>query len=251
MTPIPILLYHRFGRGGDPLSTPTAVFERQLAWLAGRGFRSLRLDEFERRLADGRGGAPRKELLITFDDGYAELASIAAPALRRHGFSGVAFLITGECGTGANHVTWEQARALAAEGVIEFQSHSHSHRRWRPDDDGGRELERDLATSLERLAGELRRPRSDFRHLAWPWGICDENWERIAARLGFRYQHIVQRGAVTRTGGTLRLPRFCLDGASVGAFRGWLTLLSLPGGAKLCNKVFGAIRTHRQGLGYA
>jgi len=172
----------------------------------------------------------------------------------------VAFLITGECPTGRdrgdsanpnlNHISWDDARKLASEGIIEFQSHTHSHARWDPDSDGTRKLERDLATSLDVLSDELRLPRRTFRHLAWPWGLCNERWERLGRSLGFTYQHIVQRGAVTRPGQTIRLPRFCFDGASTRAFRTWMTLLGLPAGAAVCNRIFGTIRTYRQGAGY-
>jgi peptidoglycan/xylan/chitin deacetylase (PgdA/CDA1 family) len=258
--PISILLYHRFGRSKDPLSTPSADFERELCWLADRGYRSLTLDEFEHGINHGASANGRKSVLITFDDGYAELATVAAPALRRYGFNGVAFLITSECPPAGdladaahlnlNHISWDDARKLASEGIIEFQSHTHSHARWDASPDGTRELERDLAISLDVLSEELRLPRQTFRHLAWPWGRCNESWERVGRSLGFIYQHIVQRGAVTRPGQTIRLPRFCFDGASTQAFRTWMTLLTLPGGATFCNRIFGTIRTYRQGAGY-
>jgi len=260
MMPIPILLYHRFNQSGDSLSTPPEVFEKELSWLVTQGYRSLTLEEFEHRLSHPGKAKGKKGVLITFDDGYVELATVAAPALRRHGLTGVAFLITSECSPAeapgnlvrpsGNHISWEQARALASEGVIEFQSHTHSHKRWDTGPEGGEEVRRDLATSLDILTEQLRLPRLNFRHLAWPWGLCNEDWERIGRNLGFSYQHIVQRGAVTRTGHTMHLPRICFDGASARTFNTWMTLLSFPGGANLSNRVFGTIRAHRQGLGY-
>lgn len=248
---IPILLHHHIDAGRDALSTHPEAFERELAWLAERGYRTLSLDEFDRALAGGAGGAPRRCVLLTFDDGYADLYAVVAPALRRYGFTGVAFLITSLCdGSARTHLSWPQVRALAAEGTLEFQSHSHSHAHWPVAPDAEREVAADLGASVDLLTAELRLPRATFRHLAWPWGRCTEAWERVALGLGLTHQHLVQRGAVTRTGQTTRLPRLCLDGASPRAFRSWMTVLASPAGARACNRLFGTVRASRHGLGY-
>lgn len=261
MTPtIPILLYHHVDDSGDTFSTPPATFERELAWLADRGYRSLTLAEFDRALAGSANAVPRKALLFTFDDGYADLSETVAPALRRYGFTGVAFLITGLCGrsgpTGevagasSNHLSWSEARALAAEGVLEFQSHSHSHERWPSAAGTERVVAENLATSVDLLVDELRLPRAYFRHLAWPWGRCNASWERVARDLGLTHQHIVQHGAVTRAGQTTRLPRICFDGVPAPSFCRWVTIVSSPFGARACNRIFGTVRAHKHGLGY-
>jgi peptidoglycan/xylan/chitin deacetylase (PgdA/CDA1 family) len=250
---IPILLYHHIDTSGDAGSTRPEIFERELAWLADRGYRSLTLAEFDRAVAGAKDAALDKAVLITFDDGYADLPTVVAPALRRHGFTGVAFLITKLCArsgdsAGGNHLSWDAARALAAAGVLEFQSHSHTHERWPADAE--RAVAGDLSGSVDVLADELRLPRSYFRHLAWPWGRCNESWERTGRSLGLTHQHIVQRGAITRTGQTTRLPRICFDGASAQSFRTWMTVLSSAAGARACNRLFGTIRARKHGLGY-
>jgi len=257
---IPIFLYHRIDARGDAGSTHPETFERELAWLADRGYRSLTLAEFDRAVSGAASTAAKKTVLFTFDDGYADLSAVVAPALRRYGFTGVAFLITSLCarsgsagevaGASGNHLSWAQARSLAADGVLEFQSHSHSHERWSTETGAEQALAGDLAASVDVLTEELRLPRSYFRHLAWPWGRCNESWERIGRDLGLTHQHLVQRGAVTRAGQTTRLPRICFDGAFVQSFRTWVTVLSSPAGARACNRLFGTIRAHKHGLGY-
>jgi peptidoglycan/xylan/chitin deacetylase (PgdA/CDA1 family) len=253
---IPILLYHRIDARGDSLSTHPDTFEHELAWLADRGYRSLTLAEFDRAVAGAASSVPKRAFLVSFDDGYADLSTAVAPALRRYGFSGVAFLITSLCarsdpaGASGNHLSWSQARALASDGVLEFQSHSHSHERWSAEADAERVVAGDLSGSVDVLTEELRLPRSYFRHLAWPWGRCNESWERTGRSLGLTHQHIVQRGAITRTGQTTRLPRICFDGASARSFRTWMTVLSSAAGARACNRLFGTIRARKHGLGY-
>ena len=247
--PIPILLYHKIDDGIDDLATPVSVFDKQLAWLSERGYRSLTLDQFEHALENPRASAGGKSFLLTFDDGYVDLVHNAAPVLRRYGFSATAFLITSEIS--GTHVEWSDVRSLASEGLIQFQSHSHAHAHWDESAAGHETLTKDLADSLDILAAELRVPRTAFRHQAWPWGRCNARWEGIASNLGLRYQHIVQRGAVTRSNQTIRLPRICFDGSTTKAFKMWMSTLSSRAGAIACNKVFGTIRQRRHGIGYA
>lgn len=257
---IPILLHHRIDAHGDRFSTHPESFERELAWLAERGYRALSLAEFDRALVGRTGRVPHKCFLLTFDDGYADLAAVVAPTLRRYGFTGVAFVITGRCDAGGSenavgpgeraHLSWAEVRAIASEGTLEFQSHSHSHVRWPVVPGSEQAVATDLGASVDVLTAELRLPRAAFRHLAWPWGRCTEAWERSALALGLTHQHLVQRGAITRTGQTTRLPRLCLDGASTRSFRGWMRLLASPAGARACNRLFGTVRASRHGLGY-
>ncbi len=247
--PIPILLYHKINDNHiDDLSTPVSVFDAQLAWLAERGYRSLTLESFEQQLKSPRSPAADKTFLLTFDDGYVDLARNAAPILRRHGFTATAFLITSEIS--GTHLDWDDVRGLANEGLIEFQSHSHTHTHWDESAAGHATFTKDLADSLDILSSEIRLPRTTFRHLAWPWGHCTTAWEAIATRMGLRYQHIVQRGAVTRNEATIRLPRICFDGVSTNAFKAWMSVLSSRAGALACNKVFGTVRQRRHGVGY-
>lgn len=261
--PIPILLYHRVDRSGGPYTTAPDVFESHLAWLADHGYRTLTLSELDRALSapagglrgtgEGAGRRTGRAVVLTFDDGFADLETIVAPALRRHDFSAAAFLITGRCpaeaAPGQEHLAWPAARALASEGRIELHSHSHSHQRWSLAS-AGREVADDLATSLSVLAAELRRPMSSFEHLAWPYGRSCEAWETAAHDLGLRVQYSVQRGAVVRRDQCRRLPRLLVDGMPVGELGRWVMLLSRWPSALACNKVFGTVRQLRQGTSY-
>ena len=254
ITPIPILLYHRVDHSGDPFSIGPDLFDQHLSWLANRGYRSLAATELSRVLADPHAPRPAKAVAITFDDGYADLATEVAPALRRHGYQATAFLITSLCpdepGTDHEHLSWPEARDLSSEGVLELQSHTHSHGRWDVGPGDTARVMDDIGASIEVLASKLGQPRSRFAHLAWPWGRTCEDWEAAAADLGVTTQYVVQRGAANRTGQHHRLPRLLLDGASVGQLAAWMALLSARPGALAVNSVFGTIRQLRRGAGY-
>jgi len=90
-----ILIFHRVLAQSDPLcpGEPSAAqFDRLCAHLRAR-FEVLPLMEAVARLQ--KGSLPAGTLAITFDDGYADNLSIAAPILRKHGLPATIFVATG------------------------------------------------------------------------------------------------------------------------------------------------------------
>lgn len=90
-----ILAYHGFATADEAHFRPKlfiepATFERRLAALRRGGYRVIPLDQAVQDLAAGRV-APQT-VVITIDDGFASTLSIAAPALRRHGFPATVYL---------------------------------------------------------------------------------------------------------------------------------------------------------------
>jgi peptidoglycan/xylan/chitin deacetylase (PgdA/CDA1 family) len=90
-----VLIFHRVLPGRDALlpGEPTAdEFDSLLGHLKEQ-FSVLPLSEAIVRLRDG--SLPRSALAITFDDGYADNATVAAPLLRKHGLPATVFVATG------------------------------------------------------------------------------------------------------------------------------------------------------------
>jgi peptidoglycan/xylan/chitin deacetylase (PgdA/CDA1 family) len=93
-----VLAYHGVedrdpAENADGFQVPPAVFARQMEHVA-RRYRVVALDEVEAAYAGG-SALPAGAALITFDDGYRNNASIAAPMLRRMGLPAAFFLTTG------------------------------------------------------------------------------------------------------------------------------------------------------------
>jgi peptidoglycan/xylan/chitin deacetylase (PgdA/CDA1 family) len=106
----PILAFHRVNDDHDPFlpAMPTAVFAARIAHIA-RHYRVLAVEDLVERVRQGT--APRNTLALTFDDGYRDNLSHAAPILAQHRLPATIFLATGYIGT--PDVPWFDRVALA------------------------------------------------------------------------------------------------------------------------------------------
>jgi peptidoglycan/xylan/chitin deacetylase (PgdA/CDA1 family) len=96
-----VLIFHRVLAIRDPLfpgEPDAAQFHELLAHIT-RRFRVVPLAAAVESLASGT--LPARALAITFDDGYADNLSIAAPILERYGASATVFVATGYLDGGA------------------------------------------------------------------------------------------------------------------------------------------------------
>lgn len=230
---IPILLYHRIDHTSLSTATSPQVFRRHMQWLSERGWRSLSAQEFAFFTRAGKT-LPSHSFVITFDDGYASIASVALPILEEFGYKAISFVSTGflrdpEGMKGSpidadtrDFLNWDQVRELQASGVIDFQSHTHSHRRF--SECSAAEIAQDLGTSLDFLSHELALPRSHFTHLAWPWGDSKAEWRAAASRCGFKYQYTVSRQSFAQGSSLVEIPRTCFDATAFTQFQTQLWL---------------------------
>jgi len=179
---LPALLYHRVGppkQGALPgLTVSPARFERHVRWLARHGFQGICPADWSRWLKEGTP-LPKKPVLLTFDDAYEDTAEFALPILRRYGFGGAVYVVTGKVGEtnlwdqpkGAGLLRLmnkEQIRFWAGQG-IEFGAHSRTHRDLTKLSAG--ELEDEVAGSKKDLAAILD---SEVDSFAYPYGFKNE-----------------------------------------------------------------------------
>ena len=76
---------------------PPRLFEEQLDTLIGSGWSFVDLDAALAALA-GEEALPRKALLLTFDDAYADLLEVACPIMAERGLPGVVFAVASKLG---------------------------------------------------------------------------------------------------------------------------------------------------------
>lgn len=112
-----VLMYHRIANTDyDPwgLAVSPAHFDEQLAELR-RERDVMSLADFGTLLAGRR--LPKRATAITFDDGYACNARVAAPILRAHGHPATFFLTTGAIG-GDREFWWDELATLLVETCV-------------------------------------------------------------------------------------------------------------------------------------
>jgi GT2 family glycosyltransferase/peptidoglycan/xylan/chitin deacetylase (PgdA/CDA1 family) len=182
-----VLLYHHVGTATprtsqESLTVSPAQLERHVAWLRRRGYSAITPAMWIAWRVAGTP-LPRKPVMITFDDGYADLVANAFPVLRRHGFGAAAFVITGKPGgletwEGLPVMTGEQIRQCHAEG-IEIGGHGRTHRELTAICDA--DVVDEVAGSHHDLAAMGLAPVS----FAYPFGCHDE---RVRAAIAGRYQ---------------------------------------------------------------
>ena len=235
-----------------------ASFRAQVEYVTRRGWRGVGCGELEAFLAGEP--LPAKSFLITFDDGYLDNYVHAYPVLREFCQRATIFVVTGWIGEGparaasgdaaaapdcpdhrrckeairtgaADEVMlrWSEIERMRAEGVCEFHSHTHQHRRW----------DREIADETERrqhLGGDLAQSRDtlqrrlgvDSSHLCWPQGYFDDAYLEAARAAGFTHCYTTDK-SVNRPGSDpLRIGRIVAKEASPSWLERRLSWFSSP-----------------------
>ncbi len=200
----PILCYHkvdtRFELGFTQIEP--RVFRRQVETLAAAGYRSLGSDELRARVSGPARSGQARELVFTFDDGYAGLARHAFPVLAAHGYRALVFVVTDYVGRDNGwdvqygwrrfaHLDWDDLARWQERG-IEVHSHGATHARltWLSD----AQVADELGRSREAIAGRLgHRPDG----ISYPFSSVDSRVRGLAEQAGYRlgFAGPSQRGA--------------------------------------------------------
>jgi peptidoglycan/xylan/chitin deacetylase (PgdA/CDA1 family) len=219
MSALPILGYHNVAMA--PQDAPFKLlyvspdsFERQLWTLRRLGLRGVSTSEGMARLSNGTS---RGCVVFTFDDGYADTLTVAAPLLNRYGFGATCYVVSGAVGA---HNRWDeeflrerkplmsrdQLDQWLAAGM-EVGSHSLSHQRLH-------ELPRDaaryeIAQSRAALRTMLGVP---IEHFAYPFGRFTADIVELVREAGYSSAMTVQPGVARASDDRLRLPRILING---------------------------------------
>jgi peptidoglycan/xylan/chitin deacetylase (PgdA/CDA1 family) len=206
---LPVLLYHRVGPvriGGHPsLTVSLEKFESQLRALDRQGFKGISARSWLAALTEGAPLPPRP-ILLTFDDGYSDLADNALPALQHLGWTATVFVavdtIGGESewdapeGAAQRLLSAEDIRTWAAQG-FEFGAHGATHcdlTRVGPE-----RLRQEVVGGRDALAELVGRPVTAF---AYPYGSYNDDVRKMVAgsfELAFGVDEGLNGAATDRT----------------------------------------------------
>lgn len=238
-----VLAYHSVSKetGGPKLADyaiDPAEFERQLDLLKSKGFQFVPAAQAAAFLR-GEGSVPERAVLITFDDGYANVKEEAARILRARRIPAIVFVVTKMLGSfnewDQTHEQFERAlmsaedlRALKRQGFA-IGAHSRRHRSLRGLAAG--ELADEIDGSLDDLEDlEL----SSLKLFCYPYGVVDDAVEEQVRSAGAKAAFTVEPGIARADGNPMRVPRLEVlrsDGSGRRFFQKVLSG-SAPGGGR-------------------
>ncbi len=154
---VPVIMYHTVGKTIEGwnwsfLTVPWKAFDSQMSVLANKGYRSAGLDELKGHLIGKKTLGPRR-FVLTFDDGYLDNYTHAAPILAKYGFTATVFVSPdfvdpedvlrktlldverGDCVEAdletRGFMSWRELAEIERTGTFSVQSHLMTHT-WYP-----------------------------------------------------------------------------------------------------------------------
>jgi len=253
----PILLYHHVSP--DRTVTPQA-FEAEMRFLLDQGYESWSLEELLNVLA-GRKTPLKPGFAVTFDDGYVDNWVHAFPILEKLKIKATMYLVTSRVENHAalrpHHIpldtltdergpggflSWTEVRAMHASGLVQFGSHTHTHRYFirRSHYEN---LEMELNNSRDMIASHLNQPCLD---LAWPWGDYENSWVSDLQKAGYRSAMTTQAGANTVGTSPFKLHRLGMRHGKLKRLKSYMLWNRYAWSASLIGTFYGMDRRLKQ-----
>lgn len=191
---VAVLLYHSIAtvttRSFAKLTVDPVLFDEHLAALREQQVEVIPFSQVPAALADGR-----RAVAITIDDGLADAADSAAPALLRYGLPATLFVPSAFVGASAGWLpgedglrpmlSWPVLAELARAG---FEIGSHSKRHLAADVNSPGAVRRDAAESRTDLEQQLGYAVLSF---AYPFGYHSARARRAVREAGFTQAGVV------------------------------------------------------------
>ena len=214
---VPILMYHAVENALRPpkykhFYVLADEFAGQMQMLKRAGWTPITFP----MLAAARAGTaplPPKPVLLTFDDGYANLKTNVFPLMEQLGFASTVFLVSERVGKTNDWVapegydptpllTWDDIAAMQKSRLVSFEAHTATHPKLgslSPED-----VRRELAVSKDVLEQKLQAPVSV---LCYPYGDVNDTVVSLAEETGYAQAVTTEFGRARMADHPLRLPR--------------------------------------------
>lgn len=203
-----VLMYHAIDCSGWKLAVSPEIFERQMRYLARKGWAVPLTDV----VAYAKGGKklPAHAVAVTFDDGYRDVLVTALPILEWYRISATVFVPSDMSARTSPdsrpRLTEEELRTLAESPLITIGSHAETHRKLTELSPEEMKSEaNESADMLERISG--KRPR----FFAYPFGARSSDAERAAKEAGYEAAFGITEGTIHQGDNLFRLKRVQVD----------------------------------------
>ena len=212
---VPILMFHRVdrivpaGAVGRSLTLDPAKFEASLAWFRAHNVRTMTVAGVVGALE--RGEHPRDAVVLSFDDGYEDAATVVSPLLKKYGARASFYVSADLIGT-PRHASWRELRAMRDAGM-EIGCHGSRHL------DLTTLSRAQKAYEIGHCAAALTRYLGAPRTYAYAAGKYDAEAIALLGKFGFKAALTERRGDLTSLARPFELPRYRIDReASIEAF---------------------------------
>ena len=204
---VPVLMYHMvdprtpLGAVGRSLTLEPSAFEAQLVWLRAHAIRTITMND----LADAlrRGQLPRNAVVLTFDDGYTDGATVVTPLLRKYGDRASFYISAAFVGDG-RHAGWKQLRTMRAGGM---EIGCHGTRHLDLSQVTPKEAAHEVSACVTALSRYVGRPTT----YAYPAGRWNAATLVLMQRAGMKAALTERPGVVTSLAAPYTLPRRRID----------------------------------------
>lgn len=187
-----VLMYHHVGPVIDPKQEKffidTDMFSAHLDLIKEKGFTPVSLSEVEDAF-ESKQKLPRRAVLITLDDGWADNYTNAYPILKEKKVPATIFLSTAQVGFEKDILDWDQIKEMHASGFVEFSSHGANHKRLRNLSD--EEVLSELTDSKALLEEIFEKPVKSF---CYPFGAFDSRVRRLVRQAGYTMDYGTRKG---------------------------------------------------------
>lgn len=205
---IPVIMYHRVIRdksegGVHGIYVTESQFEKHLKYLKQKGFETITFKDFLNNKYKDRFNREKKQIILTFDDGYTDNYNYAFPLLKKYGFKCVIYLLSH-----LNYNKWDvevkenpehkfdlmdmsMIKEMEEYG-IEFGGHTKTHPKLAtlPIEIAQEEI----LTSKKVLEEKLGHALISF---AYPYGNLNEDVKKIVKNSGYNFAVATDSGDIS------------------------------------------------------
>ncbi|MCL4384147.1 polysaccharide deacetylase family protein [Patescibacteria group bacterium] len=213
---LPVLMYHHIqpeavakANGQAALTVDTQHFQSQLEYLKTHNYHPISPQDLNNFFAN-RVPLPVKPVMLTFDDGYADFGTDAAPLLQQYGFKGTLFVPTGLMDN-PGYLSWETIKNIASSGLITFANHTWSHH--------------SLKDSLPVIQKEVSLAQTQLqdhgfteRVFAYPYGTIGQTVINYLSSNNYEMAFTTRHGSIECQGQRFELPRIRIGNASLSSY---------------------------------
>ena len=188
-----VLMYHHVGKVPSPdqfaFTISAADFERQLLFLQENAYTPISVEHLWKVRQTGHSPI-KKPVMLTFDDATEDHYTTLFPLLKKYQVPAVIFIITDLVGK-PGYMTWEQMLSMQQSGLVEFGSHTCSHRRMRELSQA--DIIHEITQSKQIIETHLKRPARCF---CYPFGAgaFDKQVRPHVLEAGFLLDFSTKRG---------------------------------------------------------